>query len=109
MTTPAKRLASKAHKPYKSPLHQIGEQVVEGTRFLLASIVLVYVVVLVSPQDVMSVSESWINTLETTELTDSLVLELRPVLEENDSIQKVKTEASSSYLITFSPDSSELA
>jgi hypothetical protein len=106
MTTDAKCLASKAHE---SPLLQMRERVIVATHFFLGSIVLVYVVVLVSPQKMMTVETSWIKAFQSTELRDSLRLELRPALEENDSVQKVKTEVNTSHLITLSPDSSELA
>ena len=108
MTATTKRLASKTHK---APLLRVGEQIIEATRFFFASVVLVYVVVLVSPQEMMTASESWVKHLQSNELTDSLVLELRPVLEENDTVQKAKTKSdvNSSHLITLSSDSSELA
>ncbi len=106
MATPVKRMASKARK---TPILQVGEQIIEGTRFLLASLVLVYVVVLVSPQDVMNARESWTKPLHAADLTEAFVLELQPVLEENDTVQKAKAEVSSSHQITLSPNLSELA
>jgi hypothetical protein len=106
MTAHMNRLASKSKKV---PFVQVGQWVIEGTRFLFASIVLVYVVMLLSPPRMVNMNDSWIKPFTSSELTDSLVLELRPVLEENDVVEKVKTEIASSHLITLSSDSFGLA
>ncbi len=106
MTAHAKCMASKARK---APVLQAGEVIIEFTRFLFASIVLVYVVVLVSPQGLLTPKGSWMKPLQSTELTDSLLLELRPVMNISNTIQHEKQEAMSSHLITLSPDASEWA
>jgi hypothetical protein len=106
MTAHAKRLASKTRK---APLLQAGEAVIEFTRFLFASIVLVYVVVLVSPQGLLTPKGPWMKPLQSTEWTDSLLLELRPVMNISNTIRHEKQEAMSSHFITLSPDASEWA
>jgi hypothetical protein len=106
MTAHAKCMASKA---CKAPVLQAGEVIIEFTRFLFASIVLVYVVVLVSPQGLLTPKGSWMKPLQSTELTDSLLLELRPVMNISNTIQHEKQEAMSSHLITLSPNASEWA
>ena len=106
MAAHAKRLTSKTRK---ATLLQAGEVVIEFTRFLFASIVLVYVVVLVSPQGLLTAKGPWIKPLQSTEWTDSLLLELRPVMNISNTIQHEKQEAMSSHLITLSPDASEWA
>jgi len=77
MATPAKRLASNARK---APLFQIGARIIEGTRFLFASIVLVYVLILVSSSDRMTSQDALEKPFQTTELSNFVLLGLSPVL-----------------------------
>ena len=69
----------------------------------------VYVVVLVSPQGLLTPKDPWMKPLQSTEWTDSLLLELRPVMNISNTIRHEKQEAMSSHFITLSPDASEWA
>jgi hypothetical protein len=106
MSIPSKRLAFKTRK---APLVQAGEWVVESTRFLFASIVLVYLLALVSFQEVTTAKEAWEKTFQSTEWTEALLLELNPVLSISERTQIQQVDVMPSQVTTFSGKASEQA
>jgi hypothetical protein len=106
MSTPSKRLAFKTRK---APLVQAGEWVVESTRFLFASLVLVYILALVSFQEVTTAKEAWEKTFQSTEWTQALLLELNPVLSISERTQIQQVDVMPAQVTTFSGKASEQA
>jgi hypothetical protein len=106
MSTSNKRMACKTRK---APLVQAGEWVVEGTRFLFASIVLVYLLALVSFQEVTTARMAWNQTFESSEWSEALLLELKPVLNLSDSTQAQRRKNSSEFSRTIPIQTSERA
>ena len=89
-STSVKRFATP--KATKAPLMSVGQCVIEGTRFLFCSILLVYVFVVLSSQhviltDALQFNASWIQEIQSTALVDSLRLEWQPSLGMRDELQ----------------------
>jgi len=106
MSTSTRRLTVKTRK---APLVQVGEMVVEGSRFLFASIVLVYLLALVSFQEVTTARMAWNHTFESSEWSEALLLELKPVFNLSDSTQAQRGKNSSTFSKTIGRQNSERA